>query len=258
MTFRMIVQLWNTNTSAFVSCDADLTENYMFISMKFRTGVHVFCWEVGVFNRSSFQSVSYKWERWWKFTLQSQNVLLTYAVEFHSLDLTTKESEELFLHSKVMLWSLKPLHGWSGVTCCGKNCQLVLDIYQLISMVFNIIQLLTGDEGNIWYVGPAGRRPRATFCLKVQHIICCPHHQSIIVLLYLHWFRIRYSIQTIHKQTYHDQTGLNLDELIWDQLALVWINSYTIIPVHVIQVANNKLTQFAGFLLYLDEKVGKK
>ena len=46
MTFRMIVQLWNTNTPAFVSCDADLTENYMYISMKFRTGVHVFCWEV--------------------------------------------------------------------------------------------------------------------------------------------------------------------------------------------------------------------
>ena len=59
MTFRMIVQLWNTNTSAFVSCDGDLTENYMYISMKFGTGVHVFCWEVGVFNRSSFQSVSY-------------------------------------------------------------------------------------------------------------------------------------------------------------------------------------------------------
>ena len=58
MTFRMIVQLWNTNTSAFVSCDADLTENYMYISMKFGTGVHVFCWEVGVFNRSSFQSVN--------------------------------------------------------------------------------------------------------------------------------------------------------------------------------------------------------
>ena len=42
-----------------VSCDADLTENYMYISMKFGTGVHEFCWEVGVFNRSSFQSVSY-------------------------------------------------------------------------------------------------------------------------------------------------------------------------------------------------------
>ena len=55
----MIVQLWNTNTPAFVSCDADLTENNMYISMKFGTGVHVFCLEVGVFNRSSFQSVSY-------------------------------------------------------------------------------------------------------------------------------------------------------------------------------------------------------
>ena len=60
MTFRMILQLWNTNTPAIVSCDADLTENYMYISMKFRTGVHVFCWEVGVFNRSCFQSVSCK------------------------------------------------------------------------------------------------------------------------------------------------------------------------------------------------------
>ena len=82
------------------------------------------------------------------------------------------------------------------------------------------------------------------FCfLKVQHMICCPNPQSIIVLLYLHWLRIKYSIQTIHKQTDHDQTGLKLEELIWDELALVWINSYTITPVHVIQVANNKLTQ---------------
>ena len=30
----------------------------MYISMKFGTGVHVFCWEVGVFNRSCFRSVS--------------------------------------------------------------------------------------------------------------------------------------------------------------------------------------------------------
>ena len=59
MTIRMIVQLWNTKTPAIVSCDADLTENYMYISMKFGTGVHVFCLEAGVFNRSSFQSVSY-------------------------------------------------------------------------------------------------------------------------------------------------------------------------------------------------------
>ena len=88
-----------------------------------------------------------------------------------------------------------------------------------------------------------GPRPRATFCLKVQLIIWCPNPQSIIVLLYLHWFRIKYSIQTIHKQTDHDQTGLNLDELILDEFALVLINSYTITPVHVIQVVNKKLTQ---------------
>ena len=49
MTFRMIMQLWTTNIPAIVSRDADLTENYMYISMKFRTGVHVFCSEVGVF-----------------------------------------------------------------------------------------------------------------------------------------------------------------------------------------------------------------
>ena len=60
MTFRMIMQLWNTNTPAIVSRDADLTENYMFISMKFGTGVHVFCWEVGIFNSSCFRSVSCK------------------------------------------------------------------------------------------------------------------------------------------------------------------------------------------------------
>ena len=62
------------------------------------------------------------------------------------------------------------------------------------------------------------------------------------VLLYLHWFR-KYSIQTIHKQTDYDQTGLNLDELIWDKYTLMWINSYTITPVQIIHVANNKLTQ---------------
>ena len=59
-------------------------------------------------------------------------------------------------------------------------------------------------------------RPKAevNIFLKVQHITCRPNSQSIIVLLYLHWFRIKYSIQTIHKQTNLDQTGLNLDELI--------------------------------------------
>ena len=67
MMFRMIAQLWNTNTPAIVSCDTDLTENYMYISIKFRTGVHVFCWEIGVFNRSSFQSVSYKLGKDWKY-----------------------------------------------------------------------------------------------------------------------------------------------------------------------------------------------
>ena len=105
-----------------------------------------------------------------------------------------------------------------------------ISTYKMYIHVSYIIQLLTG-------------RPRATFCLQVKHIICCPNPQSIIVLLCLHWLRINYSIQTIHKHTDHDQTGLNLDELIWDELALVWINSYTITPVHVIQVANNKFTQ---------------
>ena len=33
LTFCMIAQLQNTNTPAIVSCDADLTENYMYISM---------------------------------------------------------------------------------------------------------------------------------------------------------------------------------------------------------------------------------
>ena len=47
----------------------------------------------------------------------------------------------------------------------------------------------------------------------------------------------------MNKQTDHDQTGLNLDELIRDELALVCINSYTITPIHIIQVASNKLTQ---------------
>ena len=66
--------------------------------------------------------------------------------------------------------------------------------------------------------------------------------EAKIVLLYLLWFRIKYSIQTIHKQTDDGQTGLSLDELIWDEVSSVWINSYTATPVHVIQVANDKLT----------------
>ena len=65
-------------------------------------------------------------------------------------------------------------------------------------------------------------RPKSegTFCLKVQHIICCPNPLSIIVLLYPNWCRIKHSIQTTHKQTDNDQTGLNLDELIWNELVL--------------------------------------
>ena len=47
MTFHMIVQLWNTNNPVVVPCDAELTESCMFVSMKFGTGVHVFCWQVG-------------------------------------------------------------------------------------------------------------------------------------------------------------------------------------------------------------------
>ena len=94
MTFRMIVQLWNTNTSAFVSCDADLTENYMYISMKFGTGVHVFCWEVGVFNRSSFQSVSYKELSILIIELSNSNRELSYSIE--ELSNITYPIRELF------------------------------------------------------------------------------------------------------------------------------------------------------------------
>ena len=69
------------------------------------------------------------------------------------------------------------------------------------------------------------------------------YDMSIIVLLYLHWFRIKYNIQTIHKQTDHVQTGLNLDKLIWDELDLVQIDFYTIKPVHVFHVGANKNRQ---------------
>ena len=75
----MIVQLWNTNTPVFVSCDADLTENYMYISVKFGTGVHVFCWEVGVFNRSSFQSVSYNLGHILNIDGREFNIMLAYS-----------------------------------------------------------------------------------------------------------------------------------------------------------------------------------
>ena len=49
-----------------------------------------------------------------------------------------------------------------------------------------------------------------------------------IVLLYLHWFRIKFTIQTIHKQTDDDQTGPDFENWFGTNLALVWINSYTI------------------------------
>ena len=94
-----------------------------------------------------------------------------------------------------------------------------------------ILQLFTGDEGNIWYVWRS----------NISYVARIP--SQYFFWLYLHRFRIKYSIQTIYKQTNHDQTGLNLDELIWDELPLMWINSNTITHVHVIQVANNKLTQ---------------
>ena len=38
----------------------DMCGNFMYISMKLRRGVHVFCWEVGVFNHSCFCSASCK------------------------------------------------------------------------------------------------------------------------------------------------------------------------------------------------------
>ena len=38
----------------------------MYISMKFGMGVHVFCWEAGVFNRSCFRSVSCKGPPRWR------------------------------------------------------------------------------------------------------------------------------------------------------------------------------------------------
>ena len=82
---------------------------------------------------------------------------------------------------------------------------------------------------------------RATYVMLDLKTKCCPNPRSIIVLLYLHWLRIKYSIQTIHKQTDHDETSLSLDELIWDKLALVWINSYNITTVHVIQVAKQQI-----------------
>ena len=131
---------------------------------------------------------------------------------------------------------------------CSKLCpQEHYCLWSCVDAYYTIIDWWWGQHMICWTWRQnvaRGRRPRATFCLQVQHIICCLNPQSIIVLLYLHWFRIKYSmtIQTIHKQ-WHDQTGLNLDELIWDELAWVWINSYTITPVYVIQVANNKLTQ---------------
>ena len=62
---------------------------------------------------------------------------------------------------------------------------------------------------------------RATYDMLDMKTKCCPNPQSIIVMLYLHWFRIKNSIQTIHKQTDHDQIGFNLDGLIWDELALI-------------------------------------
>ena len=115
--------------------------------------------------------------------------------------------------------------------CVKKKCEKFPHTEISMFSIDNIMQIILY---NYWLV------MRATYdmldlntkcCLKDQHITCCPNPKSIIVLLYIHWFRIMYSIQTIHKQTDHEQTGPTLDELIWDELALVWINSYTITPV---------------------------
>ena len=47
-----------------------------------------------------------------------------------------------------------------------------------------------------------------------EGLVCHMLLESLVnyVLLHLHWFQIKHSIQT--KQTGHDQTVLNLDELI--------------------------------------------
>ena len=86
---------------------------------------------------------------------------------------------------------------------------------------------------------------RISWCISVSHVLynmkakgnilsegpkyhMLPESQAInFFLLYSRLFKINYSIQSIHKQTDDDQTGLNLDELIWDELALVRIKSYT-------------------------------
>ena len=60
---------------------------YMYISMKFGTGVHVFCWEVGVFNRSSFQSVSYKDQGKWIHVDKHQ--FLTYDINRDDTEVKT-------------------------------------------------------------------------------------------------------------------------------------------------------------------------
>ena len=105
----------------------------------------------------------------------------------------------------------------------------------MVLIKFDIIQLLTGDKGNTWYVGPEDKSD--TFASLAPQK-CCPRTKAegnilsegpkyymlpnlIIVLLYLHWFMIKYSGETTYKQTDHDRTGLNLDGLIWDKLALV-------------------------------------
>ena len=56
-------------------------------------------------------------------------------------------------------------------------------------------------------------------------MIFWPNPLSIIVFVMYTFIGLGSSTQTIHKQTTHEQTGLNLDELIWDELDLVLIHT---------------------------------
>ena len=52
--------VFDINILANITLMGKIPKNIIKVKMKFRTGVHAFCWEVGVFIRSCFQSVSCK------------------------------------------------------------------------------------------------------------------------------------------------------------------------------------------------------
>ena len=151
--------------------------------------------------QKSIPSLWLLWCPWIRYTAESYGLFLDFHRTYRTFAETAFENTDWKNPNENDHMSTE----WTTTIQCAKGFKV-----RKMHQHYTIIDWWWGQHMICWTFRQnvaRGRRPRATFCLKVQHIICCPNPQSIIVLLYLPWFRIKYSIQTIHKQTDYDQTA---------------------------------------------------